>query len=240
MAAGGESAIATMPMSEPTVRIAANGTTQVFTRMTIDQAGAVGIGTTVPQSPLEVSRAGTDAFLLSSTYAYGNSDATPGYGTRFANGTPAAPTAVQSGNIIGAWIASGYGATQFSDVNGGMGVIAQENWTDTAQGAAPFGSVLGRLTALQPVHYHWRATEFPEQHFGDALASGLIAQDVEPVLPELVVTREDGYKAIDYGKLPLLTIQAVKELKTENDRLAERVAELERMVAELAAATNRH
>ncbi len=32
-------------------------------------------------------------------------------------------------------------------------------------------------------------------------------------LPELVVTSEDGYKAVDYTKLPLLTIQAVKELK---------------------------
>ena len=37
------------------------------------------------------------------------------------------------------------------------------------------------------------------------------------MLPELVATDSDGYKAIDYSKLPLLTIQAVKELKAEND-----------------------
>ena len=30
-------------------------------------------------------------------------------------------------------------------------------------------------------------------------------------------TDSDGYKAVDYSKLPLLTIQAVKELKAEND-----------------------
>ena len=110
----------------------------------------------------------------------------------------------------------------------------------------PFGRVLDQVSALQPVNYYWRAAEYPERHFGAAQAYGLIAQDVEQVLPELVVTDSDGYKAVDYTKLPLLTIQAVKELKTENDKLetendqlTRRVAELERMVAELAAAMAR-
>jgi endosialidase-like protein len=300
----------------------AAGTNTPNTKMTIDSFGGVGIGTTVPQASLELSRTGTEAFMLSSIYANGNTDATAGYSTRFANGTPAAPTAVQSGNILGAWIASGYGATQFSDVNGGMGVIAQENWTDTAQGTltgflatplgsttphvymsvmpsgnvgigdwplptpvptaadklqvfgdvrvgdagtngclkrfdgnflvgtcvsdrrfkkniTPFGRVLDQLSALQPVNYYWRAAEYPGRHFGDAQAYGLIAQDVEQVLPELVVTNDDGYKAVDYTKLPLLTIQAVKELKSENDALKERVADLERLVTQLLATTAR-
>ena len=73
------------------------------------------------------------------------------------------------------------------------------------------------LTALQPVHYFWRAAEFPERQFGDGRAYGLIAQDVEQVLPELVVTNDDGFKAVDYSELPLLTIQAVKDLKSENE-----------------------
>ena len=87
--------------------------------------------------------------------------------------------------------------------------------------------MLQSLTSLQPVHYYWRAAEFPERGFGNSRAYGLVAQDVEQVLPELVVTNEDGYKAVDYSKLPLLTIQAVKELKAENDALKERVAQLD-------------
>ena len=62
------------------------------------------------------------------------------------------------------------------------------------------------------------------------------------MLPELVVTGEDGFKAVDYTKLPLLTIQAVKELKAENDELKagsealkQRVGELERLVREMLA-----
>jgi hypothetical protein len=109
----------------------------------------------------------------------------------------------------------------------------------------PFAPALDKVTALQPVHYFWRASDFPERHFGNSQTYGLIAQDVEQILPELVATDSDGYKAIDYSKLPLLTIQAVKELKTENDArkaendaLKQRVADLERLVSELLA-TNR-
>jgi hypothetical protein len=103
----------------------------------------------------------------------------------------------------------------------------------------PFGPMLDKVTALQPVHYFWRASEFPERHFGDGRAYGLIAQEVEQTLPELVVTDADGFKAVDYSQLPLLTIQAVKDLKSENDALKQRVSELERLVNELLATTPR-
>jgi len=39
--------------------------------------------------------------------------------------------------------------------------------------------------------------------------------------------------------VPLLTIQAVKDLKSENDALKQHVSELERLVNELLAATPR-
>jgi endosialidase-like protein len=113
----------------------------------------------------------------------------------------------------------------------------------------PFAPALDKVTALQPVHYFWRASDFPDRHFGTGQTYGLIAQDVAQVLPELVATDSDGYKAIDYSKLPLLTIQAMKELKAENDTLKERVteleplkqrvAELERLLTEMLAASGR-
>jgi hypothetical protein len=41
---------------------------------------------------------------------------------------------------------------------------------------------------------------------------GVIAQEIEAVLPELVTTRDNGYKAVKYEKLTAVLIQAVKEL----------------------------
>jgi hypothetical protein len=91
----------------------------------------------------------------------------------------------------------------------------------------PFTNMLDKVARLQPVYFNWRASEFPNKHFGDALSFGLIAQDVEAVLPELVTKDEQGFLAINYSKLPLLTIQAVKELKAENEALKQRNAALE-------------
>jgi len=94
---------------------------------------------------------------------------------------------------------------------------------------------LSKVARLQPVRFHWRVAEFPAKHFGDRESLGLVAQDVEQVLPELVVSDADGYKAVNYSRLPLLTIQAVKELKAENDQLKEQNAALERRLAAIEA-----
>jgi len=48
---------------------------------------------------------------------------------------------------------------------------------------------------------------------------GVIAQEIESVLPEVVATREDGYKAVKYDRIVALLIEAVKELSDKVDRL---------------------
>jgi hypothetical protein len=89
----------------------------------------------------------------------------------------------------------------------------------------PFAHLLDKVTQLQAVHFYWRAEEFKERHFGTRPSFGLIAQEVEKVLPELVTEDEQGYKAVNYSKLPLLMLQAIKELKVENDALKQRFSE---------------
>lgn len=54
---------------------------------------------------------------------------------RMAGGTAAAPTAVQSGNLLGGLSCYGRGATTYGPLNSGITMIAAENWTDTAQGS---------------------------------------------------------------------------------------------------------
>lgn len=50
---------------------------------------------------------------------------------------------------------------------------------------------------------------------------GLLAQQVEQVIPEAVTTRDDGYKAVDYKRVIPLLVESIKELSA-------RVAELEK------------
>ena len=49
--------------------------------------------------------------------------------------------------------------------------------------------------------------------------TGIIAQQIEEVLPEIVTTRDDGYKAVKYEKLVGLIIQAINELQIEVELL---------------------
>jgi hypothetical protein len=103
----------------------------------------------------------------------------------------------------------------------------------------PFPNLLDKLVRLRPINYYWRIAEYPEQHFGNEPSYGLIAQEVKKVLPELVSTDEQGYKSVNYSRLPLLTLQAVKELKAENDALKQALTQqgqqLRQQQAQIAA-----
>ena len=53
----------------------------------------------------------------------------------------------------------------------------------------------------------------------DAHHVGVIAQEVEKVLPEVVIDDEDGYKSVAYGNIVGVLIEAIKELKEEINTL---------------------
>jgi hypothetical protein len=48
---------------------------------------------------------------------------------------------------------------------------------------------------------------------------GVIAQEVEKIIPEIVTTRANGFKAVKYEKIVPLLIEAIKELSAEIDKL---------------------
>jgi len=55
---------------------------------------------------------------------------------------------------------------------------------------------------------------------------GVIAQEVEEVLPEVVGTREDGIKAVKYDRMVGLLIEAIKEQQSQIDELKQTVNNL--------------
>lgn len=84
---------------------------------------------------------------------------------------------------------------------------------------------LERILSLRPVQYVWRP-EFIDIHGRKGSELGLIAQEVEEVFPELVATKDDGYKRVKYDvSFTLHIINAIKEFfgiyetdKREQDR----------------------
>ena len=66
---------------------------------------------------------------------------------------------------------------------------------------------LDKVLSLDAIEFDWNSS----QHAYRGHDLGLIAQQVEEVAPELVVTRSDGYKAIKYDKINSLIVGAIQE-----------------------------
>ncbi|MGG7666717.1 tail fiber domain-containing protein [Dyadobacter sp. BHUBP1] len=79
---------------------------------------------------------------------------------------------------------------------------------------SPLASSLERFSHLKGYHYYWK-----DKDRDQSLQTGLIAQDVEALFPELVKTDEKGFKSLNYtGLIPHL-IESVKELAKQNAKL---------------------
>jgi len=86
----------------------------------------------------------------------------------------------------------------------------------------PIGQALGLINQLKPKSYHWK----PALHRSSQPQFGLIAQEVESILPDLVRTNPaTGMQSLNYqGLIPIL-INATREWREQNDVLAEQVAQ---------------
>lgn len=93
----------------------------------------------------------------------------------------------------------------------------------------PLENCLEKVSNLKGISYVWKKDEFPGKNFSEGTEIGLIAQDVEEVIPELVHTDDDGYKSVSYEKITAVLIEAIKELKEEQR------AEIKQLEDEIAA-----
>ena len=57
------------------------------------------------------------------------------------------------------------------------------------------------------------------QHGNEGHDVGVIAQEVEEVLPEVVTTRENGFKGVKYDKMVVLLIEGMKEQQSQIEEL---------------------
>lgn len=86
----------------------------------------------------------------------------------------------------------------------------------------PIADALSQVVRLRGVAFEWKADAVAGQR---TRALGLIAQEVQQVVPEAVTISEHG-AGLSYSALVPLLIEAVKELKQENEQLQAKFAEL--------------
>lgn len=123
------------------------------------------------------------------------------------------------------------------DVRGTIGNNSTQYHSDRRwkKNIRTFDSALDRVSRLRGVSFEWRRGEFADMNFPEGTRVGLIAQEVEEVVPELVHTNKDGYKSVEYANLVAVLIEAVKKLRTENQSQDDRIEMLESELRQLQA-----
>lgn len=91
----------------------------------------------------------------------------------------------------------------------------------------PIANPLQKIAKLHGVEYNMRKAEFPEMNFDGKRQVGLLAQEVEQVMPSAVYTINDkGYKGVDYAKLMPLLIESIKAQQVQINTLQQELHEL--------------
>ena len=81
-----------------------------------------------------------------------------------------------------------------------------------------------KLRQLKGVEYEWNNKQ--DTYPSGSLDSGIIAQDVQKVLPQLVKEKEDGYLGVRHDRLVGLLVEAIKDQQDQIDEMKEQIKEL--------------
>lgn len=214
-------------------------------RMRIDSSGKVGIGTTAPTALLHVHNGSAGATQTISTGLVGGfaqiTFVTPNRTISFTQNDAASKAGFYD-NSASAWRF----AIDYSTGNVGIGTTTPDErlvvyngsttgkyttggWTHSSDvrlkhDIAPLENSLDKILKLQGVEYKFNSDPKQETQVG------FIAQQVEPIFPEVVQTDKNGFKSMIYSNLVAPLVEAVKTLHI-------RVVGAEREIASMKAET---
>jgi hypothetical protein len=229
--------------TDPQIRLAAIGTatvgasiafqtglsTTVAERMRITSSGFVGIGTTAPTYRLQVSD------TIASVTAFGNFAALQsigGTGYRWSlnndstfrlqyttNGfsTITTPLFVTSNGALGVGVTPTNTAGRLEAANDIVAYSSSDKrWKTNIKN---IDSPLEKISKINGVEFDWIEDEPVHGNKGHDV--GVIAQEIEQILPDIVQTRESGMKAVQYDKIIPLLIESIKEQQKQIEELKE-------------------
>ncbi len=177
--------------------------------LTVIDNGNVGIGTTTPQRKLEV----TGSAKISDKIGTFGFDPNSGYPYLWGGGVHTWDVYAEGSVGVGT---SG-SLTAYMSRDGAISAVRYNTTSDARykEDIKTLDGSLEKISLLRGVTYNWA-----DKSRGKDRQVGVIAQEVEQVFPELVSTNEQGFKSVEYSKLVAPLIEAVKELKAQNDQLA--------------------
>ncbi len=121
-------------------------------------------------------------------------------------------------------------ASEYVDINGSLyvtGGIYETSDMNKKTNIRTLESSLDKVMALKGVSFEWSRDKSKGETPASGESIGVIAQDVEAVLPALVGESRNGTKAVNYSGLIPVLLEAIKEQQGQIELLEKRIAELE-------------
>lgn len=117
----------------------------------------------------------------------------------------------------------------FQTANGAFNGVVTSNGVALTSDAVfkknilPISTPLDKVLNLTGLTYEWKNDEYKEKGFAKGRHYGVIAQEIEKVLPEVVNTAPDGTKAVAYTEIIPVLIEAIKEQQKQIIELKKRL-----------------
>lgn len=208
-----------------------------YTHTTFDRlTRSVGIGTDAPAKPLHLCSAYDQPLLIESSDQYSGIElkdpttvVTPklmadGDDIYFQTDNVTRIRILSSGHV---GIGTTTPAEKFTVYNGSTtGTYTTSGWQHSSDARlktniSSIGNALSKVTDLEGVYYSWKNEPGNQQ-------VGLIAQDVKPIIPEVVSKNNEGYYSISYGGIIPILVEAIKEQQEMIFELQKEIEELKK------------
>jgi hypothetical protein len=193
-------------------------------RMRITSAGNVGIGTTSPVSDVRLTTRATsssgynlfieqdnglDGFVLASTSAHGALT----FSRRDTSGTNTNERmrCTAGGNLLLGTTTDNGERLYVSGSIRATGSITANSDVRLKKNIERIENALQKVSEISGYTYN---TIYDEDRH-----AGVIAQEIDKVLPEIVNKGNDGLMGVEYGNISALLIEAIKDLKKDNESL---------------------
>jgi len=209
-------------------------------RMRIEGDGSVGIGTTSPGEKLEVSggkllvsggQVRSGSYLEGfPSFSFANDTDTGMFSDtanqlEFSTGGSSRLTINSSGDVkieesLGIGVAASSTTGRLDCSNDVVAFSTSDK--KLKENIKPLDNALDKVLKISGVEFDWKELTEKEKetiHGNQGHDVGVIAQEIEEVLPEVVTTRDTGYKAVKYEKIVPLLIQAIKEQQKQIEEL---------------------
>jgi len=228
--------------------VQSSGDVRLSENLWMDEGKRIGIGTTSPGAAIHVKGSGfPDSFIflegdkgndagfrlyeadVTKWHIYNNA-AAGGLNICNANFTTAI-FCKQSNSYVGI---NTMNPNYTLEVNGTAGKVGGGSWSTSSDirlknVKGNYVKGLNEILALRPITFTYKegnARKLPT----DQQQIGFVAQEVQKVFPEAVTEAADGYLDFNMHSINVAMVNAIKELKAENDELKARLDKLERLM----------